>query len=141
MKFGGLFEYAASGTGFWGYCDPACDVVFSPEFVTQTLGALTPAFFPNLPKAIRTNADLLNLPFAGAVVGIGDPSQPPPYNQGIAVKVNDSFPYLLPGHLENHAESLRSTTGSPTSMRAICSMRICPSLPVWLRSMRSEITR
>ncbi len=87
MKFGGLFEYAP-GTGFWGYCDPACDVVFSPEFVTQTLGALTPAFFPNLPKTIKTNADLLNLPFAGAVVGIGDPSQPPPYNQGIA-KVND----------------------------------------------------
>ena len=87
MKFGGLFEYAP-GTGFWGYCDPACDVVFSPEFVTQTLGALTPAFFPNLPKSIRTNADLLNLPFAGAVVGIGDPSQPPPYNENIA-KVND----------------------------------------------------
>ena len=87
MKFGGLFEYAP-GTGFWGYCDPACDVVFSPEFVTQTLGALTPLFFPNLPKTITTNADLLNLPFAGAVVGIGDPSQPPPYNQGIA-KVND----------------------------------------------------
>jgi hypothetical protein len=87
MKFGGLFEYAP-GTGFWGYCDPACDVVFSPEFVQQTLGALTPAFFPNLPKSISTNADLLNLPFAGAVVGIGDPSQPPPYNQNIA-KVND----------------------------------------------------
>ncbi len=37
-------------------------------------------FFPNLPKTIKTNADLLALPFVGAVVGIGDPAQPPPFN-------------------------------------------------------------
>ncbi len=88
MKFGGLFEYAP-GTGFWGYCDPACDVVFSPEaIVGYGLKPLIPLFFPNMPTTIRTNADLLNLPFAGSAVGIGDPSQPPPYNIGQA-KVND----------------------------------------------------
>lgn len=79
MRFGGEFEYAP-GTGFWGYCDPACGVAFSPEAVRGLAGALTPVLFPNLPSTIRTNADLLNLPFAGAVVGVGDPSQPPPFN-------------------------------------------------------------
>jgi hypothetical protein len=79
MRFGTEFEHAP-GTGFWGFCDPACTVAFSPEAVRATAGALTPVLFPNLPTQIRTSADLLNLPFAGGVVGIGDPSQPPPYN-------------------------------------------------------------
>jgi hypothetical protein len=88
MKFGGLWEYAP-GTGFWGYCDPACDAVFNPEYLNATLGAFVPLFFPNLPTKIASNADLLNLPFiSSGVVGIGDPSQPPPYNVGTA-KVND----------------------------------------------------
>jgi len=88
MKFGGMFEYAP-GTGFWGYCDPACAVVFSPEaIVGYGLGPLIPLFFPTMPTTIKTNQDLLNLPFAGSAVGIGDPSQPPPYNIGTA-KVND----------------------------------------------------
>ena len=106
MKFGGLWEYN-TGTGFWGYCDPACDEVFSPEFVeaqfTGALAPLLPVFFPNLPKVIKTNADLLNLPFAGSVVGIGNPAQPPPFNQNVA-KVNDRARSLFPGHLENNAE-------------------------------------
>jgi len=88
MKIGGLFEYEP-GTGFWGYCDPSCLEVFSPEaIVGYGLGPLIPLFFPNMPMTIKTNADLLNLPFAGSVVGIGDPSQPPPYHIGTA-KVND----------------------------------------------------
>lgn len=84
MRFGTEYEYAP-GTGFWGYCDPACTVGFSPDFIRQTVGPLVPApvfaaLFPNLPTTINTGQDLLNLPFAGAVVGVGDPSQPPPYN-------------------------------------------------------------
>src|SRR5262249_37904965 len=46
--------------------------------------------FPTLPTKITTNADLLNLPFLGGVVGIGDPSQPPPYNVG-AAKANNRY--------------------------------------------------
>jgi hypothetical protein len=46
--------------------------------------------FPTLPTKITTNADFLNLPFLGGVVGIGDPSQPPPYNVGQA-KVNNRY--------------------------------------------------
>lgn len=88
MKFGGMFEYAPA-TGFWGYCDPSCAEVFSPEaIVGYGLGPLIPLFFPNMPTTIKTNQDLLNLPFAGAEVGIGNPAQPPPYNIGKA-KVND----------------------------------------------------
>lgn len=79
MRFGTEFEHAP-GTGFWGFCEPACAVAFSPEAVRGAAGALTGALFPNLPAQIRSSADLLNLPFAGAVVGVGDPSQPPPFN-------------------------------------------------------------
>jgi hypothetical protein len=88
LRFGTEIEYAP-GTGFWGFCDPACTSGFSPEFM-RGLGipaATMAALFPNLPTAIRTNQDLLNLPFAGGVVGVGDPGQPPPYNVDKA-KVN-----------------------------------------------------
>jgi len=88
LRFGTEMEYAP-GTGFWGFCDPACVVGFSPEFM-RSLGVPAPTFgflFPNLPSNIRTNQDLMNLPFAGGVVGVGDPGQPPPYNVDKA-KVN-----------------------------------------------------
>jgi hypothetical protein len=88
LRFGTELEYAP-GTGFWGYCDPGCASLFSPEVVRSLVpAALIPALFPNLPTTIRTNADLLNLPFAGAVIGVGDPSQPPAFNIGEAKKNN-----------------------------------------------------
>jgi hypothetical protein len=80
IRVGTELEHAP-GTGFWGFCEPGCTVAFSPEYVRQVVPApLVAALFPNLPSVIRTNADLLNLPFAGGVVGIGNPAQPPPYN-------------------------------------------------------------
>jgi hypothetical protein len=88
FRVGTEIEYAP-GTGFWGFCDPACTVAFSPEFI-RTLGIPAPTLaflFPNLPTSIRTNQDFMNLPFAGGVVGVGDPGQPPPYNVDKA-KVN-----------------------------------------------------
>jgi hypothetical protein len=90
IRFGALLEHN-TGTGFWGYCDPACAVAFSPEFLTKTLTAPgVAAFFPNLPKVITSNADLLALPFAGASIGLGDPSQPPPFNIDTA-KINNRY--------------------------------------------------
>jgi carboxypeptidase family protein len=88
LRWGTELEHAP-GTGFWGYCDPACAVAFSPEFVASVVPA---AYLPlfNLPTTISSNADLLRLPFAGAAVGLGDPSQPPPYNVKNA-KVNDRY--------------------------------------------------
>jgi hypothetical protein len=80
FRFGTELEHAP-GTGFWGFCDPACTVGFSPEFIKSVVpAAFVAALFPTLPTTIKTNQDFLNLPFAGAVVGVGDPSQPPPYN-------------------------------------------------------------
>jgi len=55
--------------------------VAPPELVRANVpAALIPALFPTLPSAIKTQQDFLNLPWLGASVGIGDPSQPPPYN-------------------------------------------------------------
>jgi hypothetical protein len=80
LRFGTELEHAP-GTGFWGFCDPGCVGVFMPEGVVNTIGAANAALaFPNLPAVIRTNDDLLKLPFAGASIGVGDPAQPPPYN-------------------------------------------------------------
>jgi Carboxypeptidase regulatory-like domain len=78
---GGADLEHAPGTGFWGFCDPGCVVAFSPEYIRSVVpAAYVPYFFPNLPTTITSTTDLLKLPFAGAAVGIGDPSQPPPYN-------------------------------------------------------------
>ena len=80
IRFGAEFEHAP-GTGFWGFCDPACTTGFSPEFIRGLAPApIIGAVFPTLPTTIRTGADLMALPFAGGVVGVGDPGQPPPYN-------------------------------------------------------------
>ncbi len=90
IRFGGEIEHAP-GTGFWGYCDPACDVVASPELIRANVpAAAIGAYFPTLPTTVKTNADFLNLPFLGGVIGIGDPSQPPPYNVDKA-KVNNRY--------------------------------------------------
>jgi hypothetical protein len=47
---------------------------------TLPFGPLLGQLYPTLPTTIRTNQDFLNLPFVGGRVGVGDPSQPPPYN-------------------------------------------------------------
>ena len=94
IRIGGDIEYAP-GTGFWGYCDPACTVVAGPEavFGSGVPTSLIPLLWPTLPKTISTNQDLLNLPFEGATTGIGDPSQPPPYNIGQA-KLNKRYHFF-----------------------------------------------
>ena len=96
FRFGGEYEHSP-GTGFWGYCDPGCLAVLPPEVVAASVpAAFIPIFFPTLPKKISSNADILNLPFyvAGTVVGVGDPSQPPPYNVDKA-KQNNRFRYYV----------------------------------------------
>ncbi len=91
FRFGAEYEHAP-GTGFWGFCDPMCSVAFSPESVRASFapfGAATAAgilagYYPKLPTTINSYADILNLPFQYAVLGVGDPSQPPPYNVDVA---------------------------------------------------------
>lgn len=92
LRFGAELDHEP-GTGFWGFCDPACAQVFSPEYL-HGLGlppALSAAFgYNNLPNTITSTADLLKLPLGGAVIGVGDPSQPPPYNLDKA-KTNNRY--------------------------------------------------
>ena len=89
IRFGGQIELAP-GSGFWGYCDPMCGGVASPETVRglAAVGVPVAALFPTLPTQVRTYQDFLNLPFLYSVIGVGDPSQPPPYNVDIAKKNN-----------------------------------------------------
>lgn len=88
IRIGGQIEYAP-GTGFWGYCDPMCASVAPPELI-HSLPTPFQALFPTLPSQVRTYNDFMNLPFLGAIMGIGDPAQPPPYNLDIA-KVNTRY--------------------------------------------------
>jgi hypothetical protein len=88
IRLGGEIEHAP-GTGFWGFCDPMCAVVAPPETI-RGLPSTFQALFPNLPNQVRTYNDFLNLPFLGAVLGVGDPSQPPPYNVDKA-KTNNRY--------------------------------------------------
>jgi hypothetical protein len=88
IRAGGQIENAP-GTGFWGYCDPMCAVVAPPELI-RSLSPGVQSLFPNVPSQVKTYQDFLNLPFLGAIIGVGDPSQPPPYNVNIA-KVNTRF--------------------------------------------------
>jgi hypothetical protein len=92
LRFGAEIDHEP-GTGFWGFCDPACASVFSPEYLRglNLPAPLVAAFgYNNLPSTITSTADLLKLPLGGAVVGVGDPSQPPPYNLGQA-KANNRY--------------------------------------------------
>jgi hypothetical protein len=68
-----------------------CAQVASPEQI-QSLSLPVPyqVLFPTLPKTVTTYNDFLNLPFLGAIMGIGDPAQPPPYNLDTA-KVNTRY--------------------------------------------------
>ena len=88
LKFGGDLNPTKSA-GLWGFCTPLCVGAFSPTYVRSTLAALgSPtinALYPTLPAALKTDADVLNLPvltqpssiFSG--VGVGAVSTPAPY--------------------------------------------------------------
>jgi len=77
IRFGGEFEHAP-GTGFWGFADPAAGVLWGPDILRQVLPAPLLAAF-NLPSSFNTTADLMRLPLLAFSMGVGDPSQPPPF--------------------------------------------------------------
>jgi hypothetical protein len=86
VRFGGSYEYSY-GHGTWNQNYQGQFTVFSP---TQ-LQIQNPALYAALPNSLKTGvgvtiADILKLPMGGALtptltIGIGDPSQPAPYNQ------------------------------------------------------------
>lgn len=75
MRFGGSFE-SSPFSGFWAFGDPAAGNVWGPDILVANRLPLA-AF--GLPNQFVTNDDVLKLPLAAFAMGIGDPSQPPPY--------------------------------------------------------------
>ncbi|MBZ5620938.1 MAG: carboxypeptidase regulatory-like domain-containing protein, partial [Acidobacteriia bacterium] len=84
FKFGGDLNPTKSA-GLWGFCTPMCVGAYSPTYIRNIFGAATPLYFPTLPTALKTDADVLNLPvlninssiFSG--IGVGAISTPAPY--------------------------------------------------------------
>jgi Carboxypeptidase regulatory-like domain len=72
VKFGGEWEYVDL-VGYWGFFDPARVYLLSPEFLR---GVGVPPAALGIPDQIRTQADLMRLPVATFLMGIGDRSQP-----------------------------------------------------------------
>lgn len=77
MRFGGSFENSPF-TGFWAFGEPAAGNVWGPDILVANRIPLA-AF--GLPAQFLTNADVLKLPLAAFGLGIGDPSQPPPFQK------------------------------------------------------------
>ena len=77
MRFGGSYENMPF-TGFWAFGDPAAGQVWGPDIMVANRIPLA-AF--GLPAQFVTNADVLKLPLAVFGMGIGDPSQPPPFGR------------------------------------------------------------
>jgi hypothetical protein len=74
VKFGGEWEHF-TGTGYWGFFDPARAYLLSPEFLASINPALPTLF--GLPDGIVHNfTDLKKLPVVAFVLGIGDRAQP-----------------------------------------------------------------
>jgi len=73
VKFGGEWEHF-TGTGYWGFFDPARVYLLSPEFLRGV--GVPPALF-GLPDGIIHNFnDLKKLPVVAFLLGIGDRAQP-----------------------------------------------------------------
>jgi hypothetical protein len=102
IRFGGEWEHNY-GKGGWAFLEPALLVLHDPSvvlFVNSQIAAaplpavlkaaLTiplPAAFTN-PTVPLTLADILQLPLAVGLVGLGNPEQPPPFNQETARQSN-----------------------------------------------------
>jgi hypothetical protein len=76
MRFGGTFE-SSPFNGYWAFGEPAATQVFGPDLLIQNR---IPIALWGLPNQFTSNADLMKLPMQAFAFGLGDPSQPPPYN-------------------------------------------------------------
>jgi hypothetical protein len=91
------------GYGLWAFLDPGLLVLHNPTDVLATNAAVAAAPLPaavkaaltipvpasfTTPGAVISLNDILQLPLVAGAVGIGDPSQPPPFNQDIARNSN-----------------------------------------------------
>jgi hypothetical protein len=117
VRFGFEWEHNY-GKGLWDFFDPALIVLHDPRSVESTNAftsgtinslplpaalktALIGAFTIPLPASLRSGStlpitldDILQLPFIAGAVGVGDPSQPPPFRTDIARQSNRYRGYL-----------------------------------------------
>jgi hypothetical protein len=117
VRFGFEWEHNY-GTGLWDFFDPALIVLHDPRsvestnaFTSSTINslplppalktALLNAYTIPLPASLRTGStlpisldDILQLPFIAGAVGVGDPTQPPPFRTSIARQSNRYRGYL-----------------------------------------------
>ena len=76
MKMGGEWEYQ-KGTGTYHIDEPAAITLYSPVEVQQ----LAPQLLPLLPTTYKTLNDIYKLPLKSFSFGLGNASQPPPFQQ------------------------------------------------------------
>ena len=88
IKFGGDWEHF-TGTGYWGFFDPARAYLISPETLRGAGLSDAVLAFLGIPTTIQTYEDLLKLPVGFFILGIGDRAQPA-YRLEEA-KANDRF--------------------------------------------------
>lgn len=95
LRFGGEWEQQV-GTGFWAFAEPAIVSVYSPGQVqTYNSDPRVPAAARiSLPSFFNSVQDILQLPLAGFVAGVGDPSQPPLFQIENA-KTNDRLHFYV----------------------------------------------
>ncbi|HXG94959.1 MAG TPA: TonB-dependent receptor [Blastocatellia bacterium] len=106
IRFGGEWEHNY-GKGLWDFFDPALMVLHDPrdvEAVNAGINSVPSALLPEpvkallripLPASLATSSatkptlnDILQLPLILALAGVGDPSQPPPFQTNIARQSN-----------------------------------------------------
>ena len=80
LRMGGTFENSPFN-GYWAFGEPAAAQVFGPDLLVANK---IPIALWGMPSQFKTNADLMKLPVAAFGFGLGDPSQPPPYNAASA---------------------------------------------------------
>lgn len=73
IKFGGDYEFNRN-TGYWGFFDPGRVFVLSPEALRRT--GRDKVFGIPASGPLTSTSDILKLPVAAFLLGIGDPAQP-----------------------------------------------------------------
>ncbi|MBI4893554.1 MAG: TonB-dependent receptor, partial [Acidobacteria bacterium] len=91
LRFGGEMDHVAVD-GFYAFDSPGQIKLYSPDQVRAYNAAVPASQRIPIPATFNTMADILMLPMKSFEVGVGDPSQPPPFQSQNA---NSSTRYHL----------------------------------------------
>jgi hypothetical protein len=84
LRFGGELDYGEC-PGYYDFYEPASITVYSPTAVEQYNATVAPDMAIAIPKTFTTLDDLLTLPMSTVQTGIGNPSQPAPFQRDKAL--------------------------------------------------------